>query len=264
MADLHSGSIGTRDDSTTEEGIELDDQQHLKEPNRQTPPSNGLAQHETTYPAPQTTSVRLATSPRAADAPPYYVAPAPAGQPPLDPAAIARVFNPRKQTTAILIKHGLFWLCTALAIVGIVLTLRLSEYKGVITSGSKRVLQAITTTLILVLGLFVANGFKGMATVWRWWILARKPHSLRKTNLIMGLENLSDVFLLALERPFKIGTFLCCMFWLFLFFVSTLTALAPTTCDLTNRAVDTRIGSDDQRNIFCQRRIRLEGYLYNT
>ena len=56
------------------------------------------------------------------------------------------------------------------------------------------------------------EAFRALAKNLRWWILAQKEHDLRQVDLILGIDNLRNVFVLAWESK-KLWTSFCCVTW---------------------------------------------------
>ena len=137
-----------------------------------------------------------------------------------------------KQVLGALGKLGISWLCAVVCMALILVILKLYETKGVFGGHLKRMFQAFTTILILILGLVLADAFTSVAKAMKWWILARKPRSFRQMDLIMGIEKGTNVVKLALES--RSSTRVWSFIWLLSFIVSLFPDLSAVLAILRN------------------------------
>lgn len=80
----------------------------------------------------------------------------------------------------------------------------------------KNVFNVLSTMIYLTMGLNLAGAFKGMATMLRWKLLARKSHNLVEIDLILGIPSLVKVFKLGLNALGfgKPMVFISCILWI--------------------------------------------------
>ena len=144
------------------------------------------------------------------------------------------VFNSDRQTRTLFLRQSARWLVTVIFVSFVAITFKIYEKKGNVPPTQKSTFNAIITALILGLGLnfFVSHNvlasmmqvksncyskfqeaFKSAAKLLRWRILARKGHSIREVDLIVGVENLTNVVVLGLESLMKPATLLLCISW---------------------------------------------------
>ncbi len=155
-------------------------------------------------------------------------------QPQIAPRTTKR-FDSARQTRALLLKGTLRWIGTVVVTALTVITLRFYEGKRNFPSDQKAVFNTIITALILGCGLnlFVSHdaakakrlaahnrwltmsqeAFKESARVVRWRILAEVPHTKREADLILGIENLLNVWALARESFKKPRVLITCILW---------------------------------------------------
>ncbi|KAF8471211.1 hypothetical protein BDZ91DRAFT_791415 [Kalaharituber pfeilii] len=92
------------------------------------------------------------------------------------------------------------------------------EKVKVLNDLEKNVFNVLSTMIYLTMGLNLASAFKGMATMLRWKLLARKPHNLKEIDLILGISSLIKVGRLGFNalgfgKPF---VFISCLLWILL------------------------------------------------
>lgn len=111
-------------------------------------------------------------------------------------------FDPNKQTLKIFQSQIPRLVLTLVLLVGYVVTLLTCQAKQPVDRGYKRVFEAVSTGLILGLGLNFFEAFKDLARVARWRILSSRFVGLRKVVLVLGAESLLKVFrLMTLSAP---------------------------------------------------------------
>ena len=123
-------------------------------------------------------------------------------------------FDPNKQTFKIFQSQIPHLVLTLLLLGGYSATLLTCQAKQPVDRGYKRVFEAVSTGLILGLGLNFFEAFKDLAKVARWRILSSRFVELRKVVLILGAESLTKVFrLMTLSSP-KSPEFRVSIIWL--------------------------------------------------
>lgn len=92
------------------------------------------------------------------------------------------------------------------------------ENVKVLNDLEKNVFNVSSTMIYLTMGLNLAGAFKGMATMLRWKLLARKSHNLIEIDLILGIPSLIKVFKLGLNALGfgKPMVFVTCILWILL------------------------------------------------
>lgn len=82
----------------------------------------------------------------------------------------------------------------------------------------KNIFNVLSTMIYLTMGLNLAGAFKGMATILRWKLLARKSHNLMEVDLILGISSLIKVGKLGLNALGfgKPMVFISCIAWILL------------------------------------------------
>lgn len=92
------------------------------------------------------------------------------------------------------------------------------ENVKVLNDLEKNVFNVLSTMIYLTMGLNLAGAFKGMATMLRWKLLARKSHNLIEIDLILGIPSLIKVFKLGLSALGfgKPMVFVSCLLWIIL------------------------------------------------
>lgn len=165
-------------------------------------------------------------------------------------------YDSKKQTRKLLRKQFVRWLGTAFFAAFIAVTFKIYASKGVINSNQKSTFNAIITALSLGLGLNFFEAFKGLARLLRWRFLAEgtpfpsfvffpvfdikmlqemscsqkltlvwsmlispspiEHHSVRKVDLILGIDNLTTVVKLAWESSKTSALFVFSVLWILL------------------------------------------------
>ncbi|MCJ1423691.1 hypothetical protein MMC29_001575, partial [Sticta canariensis] len=122
--------------------------------------------------------------------------------------------DPVQQTWRLFRKQSfrLFTTCVFAAL--FLTTLKIYEKKGNINKNAMRVFNAMTICLTLILSLNFFEAFKDMAKVLRWRVLARRHHTVREVDLILGAHSLQTLFTLMWESRKKYLTVLVCMIWI--------------------------------------------------
>ena len=94
-----------------------------------------------------------------------------------------------------------------------IMTLKVYQDKGNLENKDKRVFNVVTTALNIALSLNLLEGFKDMAKVLRWKVLATRASTVREADLILGGENLTELIKLMWESLKKPRIVLACAFW---------------------------------------------------
>lgn len=81
--------------------------------------------------------------------------------------------------------------------------------------------------------------FENVAKVLRWRILAKKSHTVREVDLILGLDSLTKVLVLGWESRFKPWTLFFCIVWVSRRSFSICSAKAPYAYIANNAARST-------------------------
>lgn len=95
-------------------------------------------------------------------------------------------------------------------------TFKYFEKVKVLNNLEKNVFNVMSTMIYLTMGLNLAGAFKGMATMLRWKLLARKSHNLIEVDLILGIPSLIKVFKLGMNALGfgKPMVFVACILWI--------------------------------------------------
>lgn len=123
-------------------------------------------------------------------------------------------FSPNKQTLKIFLNQIPHLVLTILFLVGYVAAILVCQAKQPVDRGNKRIFEAVSTGLILGLGLNFFEAFKDLAKVARWRILSSRYFKLQKVVLILGAESLMKVFRLMTLSSLKSPEFLVSLVWL--------------------------------------------------
>lgn len=112
-------------------------------------------------------------------------------------------------------KIMLRWLASFILSVLMVVCFYQYEKVKILDRDSRRWFNALSTGLYLTLGLNLAASLKGMATLVRWKLLARKRHQLDEVDFILGIHSLIKCFRYGIHiirrRPW---TALACLGWI--------------------------------------------------
>lgn len=132
------------------------------------------------------------------------------------PTPNSRLFNSSQQTWRLFFPQFLRWLITVFFVAFLLATLKIYQDKGNFSRQQKHIFNTIITALSLGLGINFFEGFKDIAKVLRWTILASRGHTVREVDLILSIESLSKVIELAWESRKKPLAVLICFLWLYL------------------------------------------------
>ncbi|KAI5808030.1 hypothetical protein DFH27DRAFT_293035 [Peziza echinospora] len=129
---------------------------------------------------------------------------------------LARRYSRKHQFFHLLEKIAVRLLWSILLSGAMIGTFKYFEGVKVLSDTEKNVFNMLSTGIYLTIGLNLAGAFKGMATMLRWKLLARKPHNLKEVDLILGLNSLIKVARLGLNalgfgKPL---VFISCLIWI--------------------------------------------------
>ena len=93
-------------------------------------------------------------------------------------------------------------------------TLLIHQAKNVVDRRGKVLFDAVSTGLVLGLGLNFTEVFRDMAKITRWRILSSRCFGVRETDLILGAESLMKVLQMTWEFRRKPRPLFVCLFWL--------------------------------------------------
>lgn len=123
-------------------------------------------------------------------------------------------FDPNKQTLKIFQRQIPHLVLTLLLLGGYVVTILIYQAKQSVDRDNKRIFEAVSTGLILGLGLNFFEAFKDLAKVARWRILSSRFVKLQQVILVLGAESLMKVFRLMTVSSPKSPEFRVSIIWL--------------------------------------------------